>query len=291
MKKITAKTPGKLILSGEHAVVYGAPAIACAINRFAVTTIVTQSKSEFFLDKLIQFTVNNFLKHFNLTATGLHIKIDSNISIGCGMGSSAAVVLSVIGALAAYFKIKLSQDEYFNLAQESEKLPHGNPSGIDACTCLHGGCIYFQKGHIKICKNNLAMLAINTGTPKSNTKECVTHVAEKFKSSKIWHEFSAITDKLFIALQNNNEISELIHANHKLLVEIGVVPQKVQNFINEIEKLNIAAKISGAGAVRGENAGIVLVFTDKVKVIADICARFAYRLRPIKIESRGLRIV
>lgn len=339
MKKVMTKVPGKIILSGEHAVVYGKPAIAMAINRFSTTTITPKiepkiffnlsdfnyqtvcsiqelrelknklsHKHQKFADKglnineilqqpieLIQFTLVNFLDHFQLQiSNGLQIEINSNVPIGCGFGSSAAVILSIIGAAANYFAINLTEDEYFKIAQESEKLQHGYPSGIDVQTCLRGGCVYFQQGIMKPCNvtNELSMFVVSTGVPRVSTGECVAAVAKKFKRSKIWNKFSAITNHLFDVLVTNKmaALQKLIRENHRLLVEIGVVPVRVQNFIAEIEKLNGAAKISGSGSITGDNAGIVLVAFD-IKAVQNICARYNYELIPIQFETRGLRVV
>jgi len=339
MQKITAKVPGKLILSGEHAVVYGKPAIAMAIDRFATTTITPQTEPKIFFNlldfnyqtvcsmqelhelkdkllqkyqkfvtknlainkilqkpiELIQFTLISFLDHFQLKIKdGLQIEINSTIPIGCGLGSSAAVILSIIGALADYFQLKLIEDEYFKIAQIAEKLQHGYPSGIDVYTSLHGGCVYFQQDAIKPCNitNELSMFMVNTGVPSVSTGECVAAVAEKFQHSEIWSEFGTITNNLFNVLVTNEMLAlqKLIRENHRLLVEIGVVPARVQSFIADIEQLNGAAKTSGAGSVTGDNAGIVLVAFD-VKAVQDICARYNYELIPVQFETRGLRVV
>jgi len=295
MKLCEAQAPGKLILSGEHAVVYGMPAIAVAVNRFATATVVSKVNTKSHYDKLVEFIINNFAQRFNLFIGDLHIEIDSTIPIGCGMGSSAAIALSIIGALSAHFEIKLTKDEYFDLAQMSEKLQHGRPSGVDAYTCLYGGGVYFQQGKIKPCKINdkLPIFMVNTGKPSVSTGECVAEVAGKFSNSKIWREFAEVTDALANILTKNDtlELQKLIRVNHRLLVEIGVVAQKTQKFIAEVERANAAAKICGAGAIAGDNAGIVLIVADKTESIKNICARYHFNLVPIQIETRGLRIV
>lgn len=298
MNKAKAKVPGKLILSGEHAVVYGCPAIAVAVNNFVTTTItsIEDSKIQGIPNDLIRFVVNNFLKVFDIkNHHGFNINIDSNIPIGCGMGSSAAVALSVIGALAAYFQKSLTFDEYFNLTQAAEKIQHGNPSGIDAYICLHGGCICFQKGNIKKLniKHELPIYIVNSGTPCVSTKDCVTKVAAKFKGSNIWEKFSAVTTNIITALAQNNlsQLQNLMRENHQLLVEVGVVPQKAQQFIAEIEKAKGAAKISGAGAVQGDNAGIILVLSTEPDSIKKICKRFDYNLQRVQFETGGLQVV
>ncbi|MGD9108695.1 MAG: mevalonate kinase [Gammaproteobacteria bacterium] len=306
MKELKSKSPGKLILSGEHAVVYGMPAISIAINYFATTTITSRSGSNISFnlknfhhnlpDKLIQFIVDNFFGCFNLkNKNGLHIKIDSDILVGCGMGSSAAVALSIISALAKHFEIELTKDEYFDLAQMSEKLQHGRPSGVDAYTCLHGGGVYFQQGAIRSCPINekLPIFMVNTGKPSVSTGECVAEVAGKFSDSQIWCKFAEVTNALadLLVTDNVSEIKKLIRANHHLLVEIGVVPQKTQKFIAEIEQANAAAKICGAGSIVGDNAGVVLVVVDEIIAIKNICERYNFDLVPVKIETRGLRVV
>lgn len=295
MKEFQSKSPGKLILSGEHAVVYGMPAISMAINKFVTATVVQDTNAKPNFDKLIQFTVNNFADRFDVSIDSLNIKIDSTIPIGCGMGSSAAVALSIIGALAEYYEIKLTEDEYFDLAQMSEKIQHGRPSGVDAYTCLHGGSVYFQKGKIKPCQINskLPMFIVNTGKPSVSTGECVAEVGRKFSDSKIWYEFAEVTNALvnILATDDVSELKKIIRANHRLLIEIGVVPHKIQEFIAAIEQTNAAAKICGAGSIVGDNAGVVLIVSDEMAVIKNICAHYNFDLVPIQIETRGLRVV
>ena len=334
-----AVSPGKLILSGEHAVVYGQPAIAMAVDRFAVTTIQPQLsklvsfnllnlryKDSFTIQTLREvkhrlldqyklflhgessirevlstpfelalFTFINVFDHFNSKIIdGLNIKTHSTIPIGCGMGSSAAVVLSVLHAIATYFNIPFDQEKYLYLGNEAEKLQHGFPSGLDAYVSLQGGGVYFHKKEkTSFVLPEIPMFMVNTGTPVTTTGQCVESVAKGFAHDVIWDDFGAVTQSICEAFTNRklSDIQQGIRENHRLLVHIGVVPSTVQAFIRDIEDVGAAAKICGAGAVMGEQCGIVLIVTESDELVAPICARYGYRISPIKKESRGLHLV
>ncbi len=212
--------PGKLILSGEHAVVYGKPALAMAVNRYVKSSVspqllplvsfdlsdlayehgltftalnhlksrVKQNYQRFIsgdfkirdvLQKpveLAQFAFSLFLETLNLKLTqGMKIHVQSDIPIGCGMGSSAATVLSIVHAIAHHLQIELSAEKIFRLSLQAENMQHGYSSGLDLKVCLQGGCILVKDGetHSRAVPN-LPMYLVNTGTPKTTTGECVS---------------------------------------------------------------------------------------------------------------------
>lgn len=331
--------PGKLILSGEHAVVYGKPALAMAVNRYAMASVKPQvlplvsfdlsdlsyehgltltalsqlkkrikEKYHRFVQgdfsirevlhkpvELAQFAFTLFLETLNLKMThGIKIRVQSDIPIGCGMGSSAATVLSIVHAIAHHFKLDLSSDVFFRLALEAEKMQHGRSSGLDLRVSLQGGCIYFKEQEIYTrAIPTLPLYLINTGSPDTSTGECVSAAAVHFKSSGIADDFAAVTDTMDTAFQENNfsEVLRSIRANHDLLNRIGVVPAKICEFIREIEDNFAAAKICGAGAVAGDKAGIVLVMTEDETRLREVCARYHYDFSPVVGESRGVYVL
>ena len=178
-----AVAPGKIIISGEHAVVYGAPAVGMAVDRNAVFQLKPQASDEILFDlqhtstssftllalrdlkKRIERKYNQFQQgelgirdvlsapadlfrfafihaldglHRSLDS-GLVMKLRSTIPVGCGMGSSAATVLSEIRALGHYLRVDFKPDWYYEYSLEVERLQHGYPSGIDSYVALHGG--------------------------------------------------------------------------------------------------------------------------------------------------------
>ncbi len=332
-----ALAPGKIILSGEHAVVYGKPALVMAVNRFAEATISSNGDSRVHFE-LVDFDANSSLtlqamrelkgrlmrnyqmflngelsitdvlkKPFHLFEflfitfidgvqlkldRGLNIQLKSNIPVGSGMGSSAATLLSILKGLAEYYKINLKSDDLFNYGLEAEKLQHGKPSGVDPYVSLHGGFIRFQnKQAEKLAMPSVPFYLINTGAPASTTGECVSHVSHHFGESSIWDDFEQVTTEMQKALLKSDltQVQRWVRENNALLATIGVVPTRVQDFISKIEKSGGAAKIAGAGSVRGNNAGMVTVFSDRPPV--DIASQYGYELLTIQGEAHGARVI
>ena len=334
-----AIAPGKLILSGEHAVVYGRPSIAMAIDRSAVAVITpgpagedlvsfeladlhqTESytvralrafgdrvrknyrmflNGELGIRDVLRKPVDLFEFAFIVMLDGLHLKLaerldirlNSNIPIGCGMGSSAATILSVLRGIGHYFRVEFRPDWYYEYSVEAERMQHGHPSGVDSYISLHGGCARFRNGQAeKIPLPRMPLSIVNTGTPSVTTGECVSEVRKKHGSSGIWDEFEETT-LAFEAAMNSNDpdaIRAAMQRNHRLLQRIGVVPERVARFIEAIERTGGAAKICGAGAVAGDAAGVVMVSADRLPV--ELCREHGYELLPVRGEPLGVRIV
>lgn len=333
------QVPGKLILSGEHAVVYGKPALAIAINRYAQVETQTQlvpiisfdlgdlayqevfrftslsrlkerikRKYQRFLRgdfnirevlkkpvELTQFAFSLFSEILPIKPTqGVKIKVRSDIPIGCGLGSSAAIILAVIHAIAAHFNLSLPKEKLFHLALEAENLQHGYSSGLDLRICQEGGCLFVHND--KISPRSLPQIPfylVNTGTPQSSTGECVAQVAHYFHHSQIGDDFENVTKTMDQALQSHNvkEFQETVRQNQKLLTTIGVVPDTIQRFVQEIEEAGGAAKVCGAGAVSGEKAGTMLVLTPDLANLTALCSRYHYSLLPASIAERGVDVI
>lgn len=339
LREMKVYAPGKLILSGEHAVVYGQPALAVAVNRYVTATITPESRRQILFDladmahqrhlsldglrqlknrvkrkyqrfvqgeysirdvlqkpfELAQFALGLFAESFNLTLPhGVKIQVQSDIPIGCGMGSSAATILSVMHAVSLYLNMQLSQDTLFRVALEAENMQHGYSSGLDLRVALHGGCIYLSDQCIE--RRDLPtvpLFLINTGAPQTTTGQCVEKVASHFKSTQLGDEFGAVTRALDAAFQAKTitGVLQAISANHQLLVSIGVVPTSIQRFIAGIEALGGAAKICGAGAIAGEQGGMVLAVIEDSAALAAWCARFGYTAEPVSVDMRGVHAV
>lgn len=332
-----AIAPGKLILSGEHAVVFGRPALAMAVDRSA-QSVITLAASDLvsfnlvdlketdsftlrtlnemktrvlrnyhlFLNgqlsirdvllkpiELFEFAFINILEGLHLKLEqGLNIQTQSNIPIGCGMGSSAATILSELRAIGHYFRVEFRPDWVMKYSLEAEKLQHGNPSGVDSYISLHGGCALFQNGQARsVPLPRFSMYLVHTGVPMTTTGECVVRVGERFKHDLIWNDFESVTLEMEQALRSNDlaAVQNLVRENNKLLVKIGVVPEKVQQFIADVEAWGGAAKICGAGSIAGDQAGVVLVFASEPPEA--ICQKFGYTVLTVRGDPLGTRIV
>jgi mevalonate kinase len=336
---IAAAAPAKLIISGEHAIVYGRPALAMAVNSYAKSVVAFREAPDIFFDftdlnaaytltipylettmrnieqryqcflkgdldikhvfthpnQLIEYAFIHCIKNVAINISkdlALTIRTSSDIPIGCGMGSSAAILISFLHAINKLLSLQLSFDDYLHYGRCAENLQHGKSSGIDLFLALHGGCYYFANGQIN--KRELPKITIqiiNTGKPLTNTGKCVSHVATKYKNHKIFDDFAAVTTALDAAMLNNDHtiINDCIYENELLLEKIGVVPAKVKAFIDELKNRKISAKITGAGAIAGTNAGIVLVIGSEN--ISDLVEKYGYQYQTISGENNGVKLL
>ncbi|MCE5294881.1 MAG: mevalonate kinase [Chlamydiales bacterium] len=336
-KRFTALAPAKIILTGEHSVVYGQPAIVTAVNRFAYAEILPGSTPDICVSlkdlkqkasstiralrilrerllesyrlclkgqlsirevlhkpqELFQFALISLIDTFQMEIQkGFQINLHSDIPMGCGMGSSAATLVCVIRALSSFLGLELKPEWLHKLSMEAERLQHGHSSGVDSYISLNGGCVRFQQGKaVNLDIQNLSLFIINTGRPKTTTGQCVMQVAANFKESDIWNDFGDLAGHIEEALLEDNlqELKHLISQNHRLLVAIGVVPQKVQAFIGEIEATGGAAKICGAGAIGGDSSGVLLAICDSPPHA--LASKYGYSVLAVEKESLGARVV
>lgn len=332
-----AVAPGKLILSGEHAVVYGKPALAMAIDRNAVFELTPQAGDRISFDlpggtdsepftlmalrdlkrrvekkyheflngdigigyvlaapaDLLRFAFINTLDGLHRTLdSGLVLKLRSSIPMGCGLGSSAATVLSELRAMGHYLRVDFKPEWFYEYSLEAEKLQHGKPSGVDSYISLYGGCARFEQGQARsVALPRITMYMVQTGIPSATTGECVMEVERNFRNSAIWSEFEDVTNAFEEAIRSNNlqKIHWLVRENNRLLAGIGVVPRKVQQFIRDIEQWGGSAKVCGAGSVTGDNGGIVLVIADQQPT--EICRQYGYVVSPLRGDPLGTRII
>lgn len=161
---IHASAPGKIILCGEHAVVYGRPAIALPLHEVRARATVEPAKTTdgfsfsapdfgrtWFLDAkpddpLSQFAVEVLAALGVKHTPALHITITSAIPIASGMGSGAAVATALARALANHFGAKLTNEQISALVYENERRLHGTPSGIDNTVVAFERPLWFERG-------------------------------------------------------------------------------------------------------------------------------------------------
>lgn len=256
---IKFSAPGKIHLLGEHSVVYGKPAILAAIN-LRVAISITKG-----INKLPQSLkpVEKIIKdRFQLkTLPPYLIKIDSQIPIGAGLGSSASISAVYIAALLSFLKIKWDLKLINDLAFEAEKVFHGNPSGGDNTTVVHGGLIWFEKGKtfIPLFSKIKDFFLIDSGKPIETTKQMIEIAKPKIKS--ILDSQEQLVKKLAIALRTGDEdkLIQIIRAGEENLEKIGVVGRKAKKIIREVEKSGGAAKILGGGGFK-EGSGMILCY-------------------------------
>ena len=274
--KISYSAPAKVILSGEHAVVYDKLALVSAINlklKFIVTNFVRSSKDGkddkeiFFISK----EVRNYLinQKINFTDKPFNFKIESEIPIGRGLGSSSALsVASVATFLDFYTGRQFEKEVINNLAYEIEKHFHQNPSGVDNSAACFGGLILYQKKiSLKILNYKIPkiigekLFLIDSGKPKETTGEMVDFVRTQ-NTANIFKEIEIITNKFQKAIEkeNINLFKKCLVDNEILLEKLRVVSEKTKKLLVNLSKFGFG-KITGAGG-HETGSGYILFFAD-----------------------------
>lgn len=311
----TASAPGKVILLGEHAVVYGQPALAIPVLQVeAVATITPRGQAGSSglriiapatdLDsRLDQLDANHPLAlavRLTLDACGelqpptLQLRVDSDIPLGAGLGSGAAVSVAVIRALSEHLGCPLDLDQQSSIAFEVEKLHHGTPSGIDNTVVTYGQPVYFIKGNDPMpfeigCPFD--MVVADSGHPAS-TAEAVSRVRSAFEAEpeRVGGIFEAIgrlvTDgRDAIAAGDIARLGRLMNNNQTHLAELGVSTPELNRLAGAARRAGaLGAKLSGGGL--GGNIIALLSGQHDESVVDALRSSGASRLITTRVEAR-----
>ena len=193
-----------------------------------------------------------------------------------------------------------SQLERFERVRFCERLQHGKGSAVDAASVVYGGFNRVEGGDLTRLTlddghglhRGVGWYWVLHGSPESSTGECVAAVRERFgDDQKLWQEFEACSNAMQRALETGCDPIAVIRDNHRLLVKIGVVPSPAQTFVAAVEKAGGAAKISGAGSIKGDNAGIVMVYLPDQDAVASVQAEFPERVwEPLRVAPKGAHL-
>lgn len=289
--------PGKVILLGEHAVVYGSPAMAVPVSsvraRAEIAELPPHEPSVIHaldLDRIIPvgllhddapsdglvLAYRNALALIGQNPEDVHLslRVHSRIPVARGMGSGAAVTAAIIKAMTAYYGIPVSPRQLSELVFESERVYHGNPSGIDNSVVAYEAPVYFQRGHPLEAlspRTPLVLLVGDTGVP-SSTREAVTCVRQAYQEDPERYEalFSRIGEcvragRSALESGDHSALGEAIRANQALLRELRVSHEALEALVKAAEDAGaLGAKLSGGG--RG-GCMIALVPTEQRKVV------------------------
>ena len=309
--KSKASAPGKVILFGEHFVVYGVKAILCAIDkRITVTSEKTQSKKISIKSNIDYLElepnkplseINSPLKPFYFLAdkmlqnqnVGIEINIESDIPLGVGLGSSSACCVAGAASITKLFG-DVSKEKILELAIEAEKTIFQNTSGADCTVCTYGGIMEYDKknGFSKIESESNVHLVIANSNIEHSTDTIVKKV-KQFKDenekefSKLCNNETKLIEEVLELLKENNIIGlgQKINQNQEYLEAIGVSNEKLRDMIQVGQKSSLGAKITGAGG-----GGCIFSLTDEEN-LNNTMNQFKeknYECFSVKIDLKGL---
>lgn len=349
-----ARAPGKLILTGEHAVVYGRPALAVAVQHYTEIWFTPLHKTDGLRTAFESLTPGSFYpfdilrgfkegldRRFDEFMSGTlpvqkilqkpddlavyalisllpklplpgassgfplpvpgQLRSQSDMPLGAGMGSSAAVVAATFVLYEHLLGRPQSLQERFERVRFCERLQHGRGSAIDASAVVFGGLNRVQGDDVRpvaLDGDNPLVASdgwywVHTGTPVSNTGECVAAVrANHGQDGVLWDAFETCAARFEDTIRTGEDPTEVIRENHQLLDRIGVVPNPANRFVAAVEELGGAAKVSGAGAVRGDKGGVVLVYLKDAAAMTALMQTYPeHRWEPLKMAAQGATMI
>jgi mevalonate kinase len=291
--------PGKIILFGEHAVVYGKPAIAIPVSGMRASAWSEPNKSGLTINALDlkeKFDLKNSSNQFSILAQtllsqnkqkepNLTINLSSELPQGSGMGSSAATATAVCKALSNHLGVDLDANQVSELVFNAEKIVHGRPSGIDNTVVAYEMPVYFVKGEKPktFTPGKKFYLVIGDTGIEASTKETVQNVRNTWEKEPrlmegYFNEISIATEKGKIAIEQGKTelVGEIMDKNHELLNSIGVGHKKLNELIDIATKAGaLGAKLTGGGG--GGNMVALAKNIDEQQHIHDKITEAGYR--------------
>lgn len=291
-----ASAPAKIILVGEHAVVYGQPAIAVPVSSLRASAQATPnsdhqglyieaedlgqrlpvSVSDVILDHALVQTARLFLDFASQPAPNLTVHLSSQIPMASGLGSGAAVSTALVRVLAQAMNLRLTDDHLNSLIFEVEKLHHGTPSGIDNTVIVYERPVYFVRSQpieSVAIGAPLTLLIGDTGQG-ALTRVAVSDVRTLVESqpAEINPILDAVGDlvrqaRTAIETGNAQSLGRLMTRNHHLLQQLTVSSPELDQLVDAALNAGaLGAKLSGGG--RGGNM-IALVSPETRQQVAD----------------------
>ena len=308
-----SKAPGKIILFGEHFVVHGNRAILGAINKYATVTsektntnniLISSSLGQASIEK--DEDVSNVEKKFrpffyiakeiiskNNFENGISIKIESDIPIGAGLGSSSACCVAAAASVSNLFN-NTNEKEILDLSIQAEKTIFPNSSGADCTVSVHGGIIEYQKekGFSKIqTENEFNFLIIDSEQVHATDK--VVEQVKKFKDensdifSELCSEEERLVTKALESMKSNDleTMGKCMAQNQIYLEQIGVSNDILLSITKEIEQITFGAKITGAGG-----GGCIIALTQEDNDLSEFMNTTKYQTHNVSIQKTGMQV-
>lgn len=317
---VTASAPGKLMLFGEHSVVYGYPCIVTAVDQRVRVSVGPNGKGEIHvkspnvgLDEyhkklnqlgqgevpksmmFVEHLIKRIYMQYKLNA-GITITTDSDFSSLFGFGSSAAVAVATAMALSEYFDLKLSKHDIFEQAYGAVLDVQGVGSGFDVAASVFGGTLYYVTPG-KICEQiydgNLPMVVGYTGI-KADTPTLVRQVAELKRKEKwvdsVFRDISSLVDqaKGLIKLGDFQNVGMLMNKNQELLATLNISSRELDRLILAAREAGASgAKLSGAG---GGDCMIAIASKVKLREVVEAIEKVGGKWMNVNTGAQGVRI-
>ena len=299
-----AKSNGKVILLGEHAVVYGKPALAVPIKN-AVVAEVSDSESppeikvpawdidgKLAESKSIWWqTVQAVFADLDIDKRNFSIHVRPNIPAAMGLGGSAAIAVAIIRAVSAHFSLNLGEKEVCRLAFRCEKAAHGTPSGIDNTIAAYGKPVVYQSGKNPPMEPLVfprpLELVVGISEKPSLTVDMVAGVRERWRRNSelyehLFENFRRVAESAIEAIGNGDyrTLGDMMTINHGLLSAIQVSTPELDRMVQIARDQGaLGAKLTGAGG----GGSIVALADGNSEQIMEGLARAGYKALQVAV--------
>jgi mevalonate kinase len=273
---------GKLILCGEHAVVFGHAALAVAVDRGTTVRLIARPGPTSLADGAADERLRAALRAV-LPPAGWAVEITSDLPIGRGMGSSAALAVALVRAQARLEGAALSVDAVYERAFAVERVFHGNPSGLDQAVSCRGGLLRFRRGpppqFEALPLPTWTLVVLDSGVAGDTSAMVAGVAARRPRVDGALERIGALVGRAGDVLQDVDKLGPLLTENHRLLQEIGVSTPDLDDLVRlALEAGAAGAKLAGAGG-----GGVVLALThrpDAILQAASLRGVSAFPCRP-----------
>ena len=296
MAAIAETAPGKIILFGEHAVVYGRPAIAVPVTQVQAKAVVLANPvgqpgqvnidapdvglhttlNDLPEEHPLSLAIRGVQEHLDiLRLPAFRLRVTSTIPIASGLGSGAAISVAIARAVSAFLGKPLSNADVSAIAYRADQAYHGTPSGIDNSVIAYAQTIFFVRGrpleYLQI-KNPFTVVIGDSGM-RSPTSVVVADLrlrwqAEPQSYEPIFDQIGAIALDARRCIENGQpaHIGALMTQNQALLQQLDVSSPELDRVIQAaLDAGASGAKLCGGG--RGGNM-IALVEQDNAQSVA-----------------------
>lgn len=298
--KISA--PGKLLLLGDHAVVYGHPCLVTAVDKrlYVEAERIDGEKDEISTpqvkeSRFVLETLSFFKEKYGID-DAIRIKTKGDFSHRVGLGSSSAVTVATFQALAELFRITVSKKELFDMSYKVNLLIQGVGSGFDIAAAVYGGTIFFVTGGktIEYVPVKKLPLVVGYSGIKADTPFYIRKVAEEFRKKQdamhaLFRSVENLVDTARQGLLDNDmeKVGTCMTANHMLLQQLGVSTPKLDAMVQAaLQSGAWGAKLSGAG---GGDCMIALVNDSNRMAVERAIEKAGGEIVHVAVNTEGAR--
>lgn len=321
MDKVTVSAPGKLMLLGEHAVVYNRPCLVTAVDQRMRATVEILSSADFELEapdvnvtgykkplselgvgdipkgaQFVEIAVKNMTEKYPLSS-GIRVTTASEFSSQFGFGSSSASTVCTVKAISVLLGLNLSKKEIFDIAFKTVLDIQKKGSGFDVAAAVFGGTLYFVTGGRVIEPMPIFTLPLIVGYSgvKADTVTLINKVKESFagreiRLEEIYTGIKQLVEEAKHALLKSDwqKFGDLMNQNQTYLNELGVSIEKLDSMINaSLTAGAYGAKLSGAG---GGDCMITVCAKEKEEAVKAGITATGGEVINIKTNAEGARV-